>query len=241
MPAIHDYGRHPATELTATLADRAFGELESLIVSLELLPGEEITEKQICDRLGMGRTPVREALLRLRHFGLIETGVGRGLLVSPLHYEEMLQVFEVGGLISRLTLPRAAAQRTQPEAQRFQAMADALRQVAQADDLPRYMRLHLALQELAGRTARQTVASRLALPLSSMTRRLAVVRHRYMGDTLSLFAPQHADLAQALSDGDSTRTLASLEALLATWTGVIESLATEASTRDLFAALQPPV
>ncbi|HKY95391.1 MAG TPA: GntR family transcriptional regulator, partial [Kiloniellales bacterium] len=48
-----------------TLTDRAYTEIEELIVTLQLAPGEAVSEQRLAERLGIGRTPIREALQRL--------------------------------------------------------------------------------------------------------------------------------------------------------------------------------
>ena len=63
-------------------ADVAYDAIESLISTLQLEPGSQIVEAEIAERTGMGRTPVREALLRMSSIGLIVQQPRRGLLVS---------------------------------------------------------------------------------------------------------------------------------------------------------------
>ena len=55
-----------------SLADIAYAAIEEMIVSRQLMPGAMISEGQIGEDLGMGRTPVREAISRLKHIGFVE-------------------------------------------------------------------------------------------------------------------------------------------------------------------------
>jgi len=55
----------------ATLSDRAYGDLEAMIVTLQLPPGSAVSEAALSQRLGIGRTPIREALQRLARERLI--------------------------------------------------------------------------------------------------------------------------------------------------------------------------
>ena len=50
----------------ASLTDRAYGALEELIVTLKLAPGSAVSEAELSERLGIGRTPIREALARVK-------------------------------------------------------------------------------------------------------------------------------------------------------------------------------
>src|SRR5947209_20382738 len=66
----------------ASLADRAYHAIREMIVSLELRPGAVIDERGLMERLGIGRTPTREALRRLAQQGLVEVYPRRGMLVA---------------------------------------------------------------------------------------------------------------------------------------------------------------
>ena len=67
-----------------SLADKAYHAIRGLIVSLELAPGALIDERELIERLGIGRTPVREALRRLAQEQLVEVYPRRGMFVTPV-------------------------------------------------------------------------------------------------------------------------------------------------------------
>ncbi len=58
--------------------------LEEQLVTLKLAPGELIAEKDLMDKAGIGRTPVREAIQRLSAEGLLQVLPRKGLMVTPL-------------------------------------------------------------------------------------------------------------------------------------------------------------
>src|ERR1700745_1821346 len=64
-----------------TLTDRAYRELEEMIVTLQLSPGTVLSEQALAVRLKIGRTPIREALQRLSRGGLVGVMSPRGVLV----------------------------------------------------------------------------------------------------------------------------------------------------------------
>jgi DNA-binding GntR family transcriptional regulator len=85
-------------------ADRAYLAIRGLIVSLELPPGAVIDERQLMQRLGLGRTPVREALRRLAQEQLVEVFPRRGMFVTNVDVRDLARISEV-----RLALEPAAA------------------------------------------------------------------------------------------------------------------------------------
>ncbi|HUZ99588.1 MAG TPA: GntR family transcriptional regulator [Gaiellaceae bacterium] len=77
------------------LADQAYIAIRNAIVSLELAPGAVIDERALIERLGIGRTPVREALRRLAHEQLVEVFPRRGMFVTNVDVRDLARISEV--------------------------------------------------------------------------------------------------------------------------------------------------
>jgi DNA-binding GntR family transcriptional regulator len=94
-----------------SLADKAYHEIRGLIVSLELAPGAVIDERELIERLEIGRTPVREALRRLAHERLVEVYPRRGMFVTGVDVRELARLSEVREVLepeaARLAAERA--------------------------------------------------------------------------------------------------------------------------------------
>jgi DNA-binding GntR family transcriptional regulator len=98
QPRLHDT---PANEGDGTIAvalrasDRAYLVLREEIIDWELPPGSVLGEVEQSARLGLSRTPLREALARLTADGLVRAQAGRGLVVSDISVENIRELFEV--------------------------------------------------------------------------------------------------------------------------------------------------
>jgi DNA-binding GntR family transcriptional regulator len=94
-----------------SLADKAYHEIRGLIVALELAPGAVIDERELIERLEIGRTPVREALRRLSHERLVEVYPRRGMFVTGVDVRELARLSEVREVLepeaARLAAERA--------------------------------------------------------------------------------------------------------------------------------------
>jgi DNA-binding GntR family transcriptional regulator len=87
-----------------SLSDQAYYRIRELIVTLGLPPGSLVSERDLMERLGLGRTPVREALRALARDCLVEVYPRRGMFVSSVEVRDLAGLSEV-----RMTLePRAA-------------------------------------------------------------------------------------------------------------------------------------
>jgi DNA-binding GntR family transcriptional regulator len=94
-------------------SDAVYDELRRLIIRTELTPGAPIEESALMKRLGIGRTPLREALQRLAQEDLIRNVPRRGYFVTETSAADLLQVFEVRQSLEKLSA-RLAAERAGP-------------------------------------------------------------------------------------------------------------------------------
>ncbi len=94
----------PEAAEAESLSDRAYYSIRELIVTLELPPGSIVSERELQDRLGVGRTPVREALRTLARERLVDVYPRRGMFVSGVDVRDLAGLSEV-----RLTLESRAA------------------------------------------------------------------------------------------------------------------------------------
>jgi DNA-binding GntR family transcriptional regulator len=98
-----------------TFTDKAYAQIEEMIVTLQLPPGTVLSELVLTNRLGIGRTPIREALQRLSRDGLVSILPRRGVLVSDIDIRAQLRVLEVRRELDRLIARYAAIRATQEE------------------------------------------------------------------------------------------------------------------------------
>ena len=88
-----------------SLSEQAYHQIRKKILTLELAPGTIINEADLRHELGLGRTPIREALLRLAQQKLVTIVPRRGMFVTDIRLEDIRQLFEL-----RLALERLAGQ-----------------------------------------------------------------------------------------------------------------------------------
>jgi DNA-binding GntR family transcriptional regulator len=79
----------------ASLADRAYLHLREEIIRVELAPGTLLREDELTHRVGVGRTPVREAVQRLHRDGFVTIIPRRGTLVSEINITDLAAIYEV--------------------------------------------------------------------------------------------------------------------------------------------------
>lgn len=90
-----------------SLTDLAFDAIREAIVNKVLAPGQLLSERMLAAELQVSKTPVREAMLRLQHMGLIEQ-TGRGMRITPASEQRMLNAYEVRAALESYTARLAA-------------------------------------------------------------------------------------------------------------------------------------
>jgi DNA-binding GntR family transcriptional regulator len=180
------------------------------IVSLWLKPGQAISEKEIASQLGVSRTPVREALMRLSDEGLIEVFRQSGTFVSPI---KLRDVYE--GLLIREALEAAVVrQATRKFDRRFQSRFEALlarqRECAKRNDYDGFHALdeefHRMISECSGtpRVWRLIISAKAQL---DRVRRLGI---RAPGQFQQILE-QHESIVAGMKSGDEALAAAALQ------------------------------
>lgn len=99
----------PVPELAPTLQrpilrESVYQQLRDWIVRGILEPGEQLRDQQLAQRLGVSRTPVREALRRLEDEGLVETAKNRWTRVRPVDLDEAQQIYPIRAVLDSMAL-----------------------------------------------------------------------------------------------------------------------------------------
>jgi DNA-binding GntR family transcriptional regulator len=113
------------------LSDRAYERIKHDIICCAIAPGAEISEAQLCAHFRLGKAPVRMALTRLAHDGLVRAIPRRGYMVTPVTLRDIQDVFELRLMLEPVAARMAAGR---VDAQRLRTLDDVCRAGYQPDD-----------------------------------------------------------------------------------------------------------
>lgn len=181
-------------------AEKAYRLLEHLIVTLELPPGSLTTEGALNGRLGLGRTPVREAIQRLAWEGLLTVRPRAGLEIAPLEPADWLRVVDAREGVE-IVLARSAARYLDDAA--ACALSDSAAAMASAvtgGAVSAFLAADKALDEAMAAASQNRFAARLAAPLQTHSRRFWYRFRRQEG--LAEAAAHHRELIGAILSRD---------------------------------------
>ena len=182
------------------LADQARAQLEERIVKLELPPGSVWSESQLSELIGIGRTPVREALQRLQAEYLVRIVPRFGAQITDINVNQQLQLLDVRRVLERLIAENAARRATPEERKELLGMADTLESLVDADVL-KYLRFHYEIKSYIAACARNPFAASAISPSLAMSRRFYYLHYRRAHD-LPVAARHHAAVIRAIASGD---------------------------------------
>ena len=192
-----------------SLAEKAYVAIRRLIVTLELGPGSVINERELVEQLGIGRTPVREALRRLAQEGLVEVYPRRGMFVTDVDVRKLALVSEVRVALEPEAARLAAERATDAERAELQELLDEL-DAAGADDhalMALDERIHRAVYRCARNDLLATTLEQYyVLALRIWT--IALDRQHELNDAVQ----GHRALLEAIHDGDGERAAATMRA-----------------------------
>ncbi len=182
------------------VAAKAYRALERLIVTLELAPASVTTEGALIERLGLGRTPVREAIQRLAWEGLLEVRPRAGVAVAPIHAGDWLRVLDAR-LGVEIILARSAARFvTRGAVEQFHEAGMAMQKAVITGNVIAFLEADKALDEALAAASDNPFAARLAAPLQTHSRRFWF---RYQADAgLAASAEHHVGLIRSILEGD---------------------------------------
>lgn len=197
-PASRSRAAAPAIPL---LTDRAYERIKHDIITCAIAPGTEITEPQLCTHYRLGKAPVRMALNRLAHDGLLRAIPRRGYMVTPITLKDIQDVFEL-----RLMLEPAAARMAagKVDAQRLRVLDEACRHGYQSTDIKSITRFLEANTALHVAIAQATGNCRLAAMVAQLLDQMMRLLHLGLGlrNRSQEMQHEHRALVKALSRGD---------------------------------------
>jgi DNA-binding GntR family transcriptional regulator len=196
-----------------SLGERAYRAIEERIVRMELAPGRLISEGSLSRNLGIGRTPIREALQRLAHERMVVIMPRRGIFVAEVNVTTQLRLLELRRGLERLLARSAAKRSTRAEREQFSKIATAMNAAGEKDDDVSFLRLDREFNQLLAIAARNEFTSSAIGLVSGLARRFWYLHYRQIAD-LPLAARLHADVALAVVDGDPDRAELASDALL---------------------------
>ncbi|VVE45436.1 GntR family transcriptional regulator [Pandoraea pneumonica] len=186
------------------LHDTVVDHLRKLIIEGVLSPGVKLNERELCETLGISRTPLREAFKVLAAEGLIEIAPNRGASVARMTEKEIWETFELMSALEGFSGELAAERMTAVELAEIKALHYAMLACRAQQDLPGYYARNQEIHDRINEAARNGALRQTYI---SINRRLMALRFRsnFRTDKWDRAIDEHEQMIAALEAKDGKR------------------------------------
>ncbi|MCX5153920.1 MULTISPECIES: GntR family transcriptional regulator [unclassified Streptomyces] len=201
----------PSAATAVTAADRVYRHVKQGVLDRRFEGGLLLTEGEVAEAVGVSRTPVREALLRLETEGLLKLYPKKGALVLPVSVQEIADVIETRLLVEEFTARKAVPA---PPAllDRLAALIEEQRRHAAEGDLVALMAADRGFHAEIVRHAGNQILCRLYDQLRDRQLRMGVALLHAHPERVERTLVEHAEILDALRSGDADTTAAAVRA-----------------------------
>ena len=225
MPTVSEDSDLPRFVLDkkAPVTTQVHAHLRHLILQLHLKPGEAISEKDLSVKLGLSRTPVREAFIRLAQDGLVDIFPQRGTFVAPIRMSEVTEAHFIRRVLELAVVRRAAET---PDPATLARIEESLRQQAaaqQVQDFNSFMDLDEGFHRLLSEGVALPRAWKVIQGVKGQLDRLRYFILPEAGHS-ELIEQEHRAIYEAIKAGDPARAAAEMRVHLAGIWAFIEQL-----------------
>jgi DNA-binding GntR family transcriptional regulator len=186
------------------LAHGIFEQLQQLIYSGEVAPGERLNEAALAVRMGTSRGPIREAIRMLTGIGLVVAVPNRGVFVRQISVREMLEIYELRALLFGFAAQQAAEHLSDADRAEFEQLLAGMDAACAADDGQRYYLLNLRFHALLMAQCRNRRAQQA---YEDHVKELHLYRRRYFNATINMRRSnsEHRRIFEAIASGAKDR------------------------------------
>jgi DNA-binding GntR family transcriptional regulator len=213
----------PSTPVTSQAAsDRAYDHVKRAIIRGDLPGGTAISENALCHEIGVSRTPVHEAFLRLAAEDLLTLEARKGAVVRPMSPNEAADVLEMREAIESTAATRVVTDgRAADVTPSLQAMLAEQAQAVASGDVDRFIEVDAEFHGAVIGASRNAIAVMFARTLRDRQQRLRHHLMRLQPSQLQASLEDHRALAAALEAGDAARYAEVLSAHVASHRGAL--------------------
>jgi DNA-binding GntR family transcriptional regulator len=192
---------------------KAYNQLKKMILLRELKQGEKIFEKDLAEKLGISRTPVREALLILEQEQFVENQDRLGFIVRRPTSKEIEDYFSIREMLEQSAAPLIVANISSEEIDAIESNLASSESYYNSGDAENFILSNGLFQELLFKATHSTLYYRMISNLSDITTLLRAMTQRNQ-DAMLQSLEGHKEIVRVLKTGDAEAFKKSLEAHL---------------------------
>lgn len=211
LAAPFPYRTPPVLPGEETMFRQAYSRIEEMIATLQLSPGQVVSENMLAEHLGLGRTPVREALQQLSREDLVLIMPRRGIVVAQIDVRKQLRLLEYRRYMEECLVAFATRRATESQRTALNELA-ARMEISQSSGI-KFLSLDSELNHLLLDAARNEYVSSAMRMVQGASRRFWFANDK-LSANLDRTVKLHAALARAVGNSDEPKAVQALTNLL---------------------------
>ena len=199
----------PATLATdpprGSMKERAYEEIKRRLMSGDYPPGSFLSERQLADKLGMSKTPIKAALERLEAEGLIAVSPQQGIVVREMSLQEIADQYEIRAALESFTMKTLAGRLSPEQVKRLRANLDAQAKLRGGGELAKGVELDAAFHTMFPEFLGNQEIIRVVGQLREKMQRVLTQVFRLCPNRIDTSYAEHEAIAQAVIAGDGSK------------------------------------
>lgn len=199
---------------TESLPDLVYGKLRSAILNGLFAPGQMLRQEEVAQKMGVSRSPLREALPRLEAEGIVVLHPRRGYAVAELRADDINEVFELRVLLESQIATKSVAKRTEADIARVYEIANQMRQISESptreEDFANWFDLNLQFHDALLRPGGLPHYMKSLATAHGCIEAYIRAEVRFTGD-FHQAQVEHGQLAQAFVNGNTAQFIELIE------------------------------
>lgn len=191
------------------LREVIFNTIREAIIVGELRPGERLMEVQLAEKMGVSRTPVREAIRKLELEGLVEMLPRKGAHVAEVSVKDIMDVLEVRASLDGLATLLAAERMTEDEIKELKHVYGQFANYVEKENLQGSIKKDVEFHDIIYRSSRNDKLQQISSNLREQVQRFRVIYLKGYNNPKNIVA-EHMEIIDAITskNGEKARTVA---------------------------------
>jgi len=186
-------------ETYSNIRDNTLRVLREAILDGNLKPGERLIERDIAEKLGISRTPVREAIRKLELEGLVNQVPGKGVVVAKISFEEVIEIYNIRAVLEGLAAKLAAEKINLQIRNKLKMLISEMEIAIINDNQDKMSRLNTEFNEVIYKCAQSPRLYQMLSNMSEYVEKFAKAGYKFPG-RISEATKEHEQIAEAIID-----------------------------------------
>lgn len=190
-----------------TMKEQIYDYITDAIMNGELEPNHFINESELSKKIGISRTPVREALIRLSSEGVLESSPRKGFLLRSMDIKEAKDLYHVIGKLDAMAAEAALNNMKQEDYQKMEDLIEKMDETIETEDYTGYLKYQDSFHDVyimhSGNAALFRVIE--SLKKEFLTRGITNDTGKYQSDYLKGINEEHKEILKLFKEGNITK------------------------------------